>query len=325
MKNNIKFFHNGVRINGKFASRALLLKVHDAASRIPGDLHDHIAKGFEVTRDEATLICGYVSEFPVHYGNAVGSSGPRIQVLAGIAVIDGVAVPECTLRECFEDAYVNLKLKDGHAGFARELAKRDFHVSRDEARVLCFNIRLHQELLKLEEVAEKPAKLPQEEPLTVEQEASRDLAAKVKILKSSFDGETIELLHNKEWLEVRPCDVLRAITEFGIGTGRIRVKPSKPTIVVNHITVPAPAVRMMSYGESFWLADVAYRNPLTPELRKWAGSARQIEWLNKGLVHDSKEGAVAHIKAMTTPGEEWVESHDEVRTVVSRKWDDVIF
>ena len=100
-----------------------------------------------------------------------------------------------------------------------------------------------------------------------------------------------ERFHNGIWRDC-PAPVWHSGTVY-------RAKPApKPTIIVNGIEVPEPVREGLETNAEYWLADPT----LMPSYkRRWDGFPVEIKWLNSGLIHQSKDAADAHAKAMLAP------------------------
>ena len=78
-----------------------------------------------------------------------------------------------------------------------------------------------------------------------------------------------------------------------------RRKPK--TITVNGIEVPEPIREAPKVGEKFFFVDLSV-STLTTHF-SWENDAFDRDWLNKGLLHFTKEAAIAHAKAMLAPSQ----------------------
>lgn len=78
-----------------------------------------------------------------------------------------------------------------------------------------------------------------------------------------------------------------------------RRKPK--TITVNGVEVPEPIREELKNIERYYLA-----YPISEELYAeyyWTGAKPDKLWLEKGLIHSTKEAAIAHAKAMLAPSQ----------------------
>lgn len=73
------------------------------------------------------------------------------------------------------------------------------------------------------------------------------------------------------------------------------------TILVNGIEIPEPMRKEPKKPEWYYLA-----YPISEELYAqytWTGARPDRLWLEKGLIHDTREAAIAHAKAMLVPSQ----------------------
>ena len=78
-----------------------------------------------------------------------------------------------------------------------------------------------------------------------------------------------------------------------------RRKPK--TITVNGIEVPEPIREEPKMGEEFFFVDLSV-STLTLHFL-WENDAYDRDWLKKGLIHSTKEAAIAHAKALLAPSQ----------------------
>ena len=79
--------------------------------------------------------------------------------------------------------------------------------------------------------------------------------------------------------------------------GRFRLKPR--TITINGIECPAPILwDSLPDGTEFWIADPTRHDGEYTRYLVWDGQSCDVQHLQRGLVHLSKENAVAHAKAI---------------------------
>lgn len=71
-----------------------------------------------------------------------------------------------------------------------------------------------------------------------------------------------------------------------------RLKPR--TIDINGHQVPEPVRETLNLGQKYWVADTANFT----EEKKWTDSFSCQRWLERGLIHLTKEAAEAHMDAL---------------------------
>lgn len=80
----------------------------------------------------------------------------------------------------------------------------------------------------------------------------------------------------------------------GIGAFEFRLKPR--TITVNGREINAPEIDRPKDGVVYWIPSMFTEYFATGN--HWNGSINELLWLRRGLVHLTKENAIAHAKAM---------------------------
>ena len=78
-----------------------------------------------------------------------------------------------------------------------------------------------------------------------------------------------------------------------------RRKPK--TITVNGIEVPEPIREAPKMDEKFFFVDLSL--PTLTAHHPWKDDAYDRAWLKKGLIHSTKEAALAHAKALLAPSQ----------------------
>ena len=129
----------------------------------------------------------------------------------------------------------------------------------------------------------------------------RPLTDYAHVLHAIADGKVIQRYFGNEvvWPTVSSTRLLKLIDAGKAGDpAEYRVKPS--TIVVNGIEVPEPLRVAPANGTAYWLTQVTSIELDQFELC-WDGTECEMTWLRRGLVHLSKENAIAHAKAMVAP------------------------
>lgn len=129
----------------------------------------------------------------------------------------------------------------------------------------------------------------------------RPLTDYAHVLHAIADGKVIQRYFGNEvvWPTVSSTRLLELIAAGEAGDpAEYRVKPD--TIMVNGIEVPEPQRVAPADDKRYWITDVTAIEPDEFELC-WAGTECEMTWLQRGLVHLSKENAIAHAKAMVAP------------------------
>ena len=110
-------------------------------------------------------------------------------------------------------------------------------------------------------------------------------------------------LANGEEVQWATGDDFRDITdewqvrEFLHPSFKFRLKPK--TILINGNECPAPILwDSLPDGTEFWIADPTRHDGEYTRYLVWDGQSCDVQHLERGLVHLSKENAVAHAKAI---------------------------
>lgn len=108
-----------------------------------------------------------------------------------------------------------------------------------------------------------------------------------EILRAIADGKTIEGRYlDSPWITLpKPFDPKG--WEF-------RVKQETMTLAGHEF--PVPVREPLEIGTEYWYADTD--TPSNPPCYRWNGRGNDLIWMNKGLIHLTKEGAIAKAKAM---------------------------
>ena len=129
----------------------------------------------------------------------------------------------------------------------------------------------------------------------------RPLTDYAHVLHAIADGKVIQRYFGNEvvWPTVSSTRLLEFIAAGEAGDpAEYRVKPD--TIMVNGIEVPGPLRVAPADGKPYWIANITSVEFDQFELC-WDGIELEMTWLQRGLVHLSKENAIAHAKAMVAP------------------------
>lgn len=109
------------------------------------------------------------------------------------------------------------------------------------------------------------------------------------------NGQEVEFFkeHNQEWEVIQGLPVCSVLEE----RFKFRLKPK--TILINGIECPAPILwDSLPDGTKFWIADPSRHNGEFCRHLVWDGQDCDVQHLQRGLVHLSKQDAVEHAKAI---------------------------
>jgi hypothetical protein len=116
-----------------------------------------------------------------------------------------------------------------------------------------------------------------------------------EILRAIADGQQMQLLHESlsppVWIDCTGGSALSAITS----NGRFRIKPR--TIMIGNVEVPEPMRVAPLVGTQFWLCSSTSLYPSEDHF-EWEGMELQREWLKRGLLHATEQGAKDMLTAL---------------------------
>ena len=114
------------------------------------------------------------------------------------------------------------------------------------------------------------------------------------ILRAIADGKVVQMrstvnMKDNDWWE--PADVLSYI---GSGTHEFRIKPE--TININGFDVPIPMREPLKLGQMYFFVH-CWDDAVVSEVI-WNGDRIDRHRLKWGLIHSTKEAAIAHAEAL---------------------------
>ena len=119
-----------------------------------------------------------------------------------------------------------------------------------------------------------------------------------QVLRWIADGKKVEgrtAGTMNEWCDVTDWnDTALSATVRGEWDYEFRLKPR--TITVNGREIVEPERKALEDDQAYWVPSIA-REELQSQAN-WAGDAFDLRCLERGLVHLTKENAIAHAKAM---------------------------
>ncbi len=112
------------------------------------------------------------------------------------------------------------------------------------------------------------------------------------------EGKTIENWNGSIWWGVEGNWQIDAFLKTD---RKFRIKPLK--LRINGVDIEAPEknsdpdLELLEWDQDYWLVDLAnYPECVSPQ--KWKGDPPEYAWADRGLIHLSKENALAHAKAL---------------------------
>jgi hypothetical protein len=115
----------------------------------------------------------------------------------------------------------------------------------------------------------------------------------IEILRAWANGEVVQMLIDDEWQDHNHHSYRTSTPAFH-DAHTFRIKPK--TININGYEVPEPCREPLNYGERYWCVCLDFGSFVLEH--EWDGVAVDLELLEKGLIHKTKEAGTAHAKAL---------------------------
>jgi hypothetical protein len=115
----------------------------------------------------------------------------------------------------------------------------------------------------------------------------------IEILRAWANGETVQVLIDGEWRDHNHHSAHKGAPAFH-DAHTFRIKPK--TININGYEVPEPCRGPFKLGELYWCVCLDFGSFVLEH--EWDGGAVDLELLEKGLIHKTKEAGTAHAKAL---------------------------
>ena len=115
-------------------------------------------------------------------------------------------------------------------------------------------------------------------------------------LQAIMNGKDVEVKFGKhyKWEKVLPNRMLLE----GLIDPEHQFRLSQETITIGDVSFPKPESKPLEVGTEYWIAHTAYSVYTTLCAYRWSNDPCDSMFLKRGLVHLSKENAVAHAKAL---------------------------
>jgi len=119
------------------------------------------------------------------------------------------------------------------------------------------------------------------------------------ILRAIADGKTIQTRYvASDWFDVEPNKAL-VFLATNCDSSKIRIKPE--TLLINSHEVHEPVREPLKDGQAYWVPDLRYygnNNNGDVDNFLWSGRTCDLQRLAAGVIHLTKEAAIAHAEAL---------------------------
>ncbi len=116
-----------------------------------------------------------------------------------------------------------------------------------------------------------------------------------EILRAIADGKTIQVRHIGHepviWQTVEHPLVF-------IGDCATELRIESKTVAINNIEVPCPVREKLKVGDKYWIPDVKCPDGYLYDSDTWDGYVLDMSRLKAGVIHLTKESAIAHAEAL---------------------------
>jgi len=116
------------------------------------------------------------------------------------------------------------------------------------------------------------------------------------ILRALAEGKTIQVRKRKlnaPWWAPQE-NILSFLCEAD--RYEFRIKPE--TVAINNIEVPCPVREKLKAGDRYWIPDVKQPDGYLYDSDTWDGYVLDMSRLKAGVIHLTKESAIAHAEAL---------------------------
>ena len=113
-------------------------------------------------------------------------------------------------------------------------------------------------------------------------------------LRAIIDGKKVECL--LEGLE--NWDSILLFTTGVLVNPRNKFRLSQEMVTVGDVSFPKPESEPLEINTEYWIAELSYGYYATANPTLWVDDSQDRLYLKRGLVHLSKENAIAHAKAL---------------------------
>lgn len=117
-------------------------------------------------------------------------------------------------------------------------------------------------------------------------------------LKAIIDGRNLEFRHLsfREWTRLNPLD--NPLGLESIFKGDVLFRLAQEMITIGGVSFPKPQSKPLEFDTEYWVADINNQYYAAHTPNRWVDDFIDKRHLRRGLIHLSREAAIAHAKAL---------------------------
>lgn len=117
-----------------------------------------------------------------------------------------------------------------------------------------------------------------------------------EVLQAIIDGRNLEFRHLgfEEWTRLNPLD--NPLSLESIFKDGVLFRLAQEMITIGDVSFPKPITESLDYDETYYVSDLT--DPRMYWEFAWSNSSQDYTYLSLGLIHLTKENAIAHAKAL---------------------------
>lgn len=118
-----------------------------------------------------------------------------------------------------------------------------------------------------------------------------------EVIQALLDGKKVEIrgainLQNSGWKPLNEHEIhIRVLT-----TGLFIFRLAKEMITINGVSFPKPACEPLEIGQEYFVCDIVSKGFY--DIFEWENCKLDQDFLKYGMIHLTKEDAIAHAKAL---------------------------
>ena len=120
-----------------------------------------------------------------------------------------------------------------------------------------------------------------------------------EVVQAILDGKRVEIRgviasQNDDWKPLNEHEIhIRVLTN-----GLFMFRLAQEMVTIGDVSFPKPESEPPELGTEYWIAELSYEYYATTLPILWADDSHDHMYLKRGLIHLSRENAVAHAEAL---------------------------